>query len=197
MRNGSFNTRSLHVSAVVVLAALLFRAYIPVGFMPTSGAPFQLELCPGVRDIHPRTPSASPRFAASGGSPRLSVRQCARSRTGFRPHGLRSSRTNTLSRSLFRRTQAAGHPAAPVSPTSRTAFSRLDSFRRTKRAWKRCIPRRARRPVRISWGESHANCVRGPSTGPSLHFWLIARPKRSAFTCNSHYADRALRCRCR
>jgi hypothetical protein len=46
MRNRSFNTRSLHVSAIVVLAALLFRAYVPVGFMPASGAPFQLELCP-------------------------------------------------------------------------------------------------------------------------------------------------------
>ena len=34
------------MSAIVVLAALLFRAYVPVGFMPASGAPFQLELCP-------------------------------------------------------------------------------------------------------------------------------------------------------
>ena len=30
----------------LLLVALLFRAYIPVGFMPASGAPFQLELCP-------------------------------------------------------------------------------------------------------------------------------------------------------
>jgi hypothetical protein len=30
----------------LVLVALLVRAYIPVGFMPTSGAPFLLELCP-------------------------------------------------------------------------------------------------------------------------------------------------------
>lgn len=29
----------------VLLIALLFRAYIPVGFMPASGAPFLLELC--------------------------------------------------------------------------------------------------------------------------------------------------------
>ncbi len=46
MRNRSFNTRSLHSTAIVVLAALLFRAYIPVGFMPASGVPFRLELCP-------------------------------------------------------------------------------------------------------------------------------------------------------
>jgi hypothetical protein len=46
MRNRSFNTRSLHVTAIVVLAALLFRAYVPIGFMPASGAPFRLELCP-------------------------------------------------------------------------------------------------------------------------------------------------------
>jgi hypothetical protein len=46
MGNRSFNSRRLRVSAIIVLAALLLRAYIPVGFMPASGAPFQLELCP-------------------------------------------------------------------------------------------------------------------------------------------------------
>src|SRR5579859_1665929 len=34
------------VSAIVFLAALIFRAYIPVGFMPASGTPFLLDLCP-------------------------------------------------------------------------------------------------------------------------------------------------------
>lgn len=34
------------MSAIVLLAALIFRAYIPVGFMPASGTPFLLELCP-------------------------------------------------------------------------------------------------------------------------------------------------------
>lgn len=29
-----------------ILAALLFRAYIPAGFMPASGMPFMLEICP-------------------------------------------------------------------------------------------------------------------------------------------------------
>jgi hypothetical protein len=29
-----------------LLALLLFRAYVPVGFMPASGVPFALELCP-------------------------------------------------------------------------------------------------------------------------------------------------------
>jgi hypothetical protein len=46
MRNRPFNNRNLRMSAIIVLAALLFRAYIPVGFMPAGGAPFQLELCP-------------------------------------------------------------------------------------------------------------------------------------------------------
>jgi hypothetical protein len=32
----------------IVLALLLFRAYVPVGFMPASGTPFLLELCPAV-----------------------------------------------------------------------------------------------------------------------------------------------------
>ena len=44
-------TRLRHVRrpdglAIVLLAALLFRAYIPVGFMPASGSPFLVELCP-------------------------------------------------------------------------------------------------------------------------------------------------------
>jgi hypothetical protein len=31
---------------MLLLALLLFRAYVPVGFMPASGVPFALELCP-------------------------------------------------------------------------------------------------------------------------------------------------------
>jgi hypothetical protein len=34
------------VLAIVILAALAFRAYVPVGFMPASGTPFLVELCP-------------------------------------------------------------------------------------------------------------------------------------------------------
>jgi hypothetical protein len=30
----------------VLLVVLLFRAYIPVGFMPASGTPFLLQICP-------------------------------------------------------------------------------------------------------------------------------------------------------
>jgi hypothetical protein len=37
--------RRLKISSLL-LALLLFRAYIPVGFMPASGTPFLLELCP-------------------------------------------------------------------------------------------------------------------------------------------------------
>jgi hypothetical protein len=46
MRTRTSNTGRLRVSAIVVLAALLFRAYVPVGFMPAGGAPFRVELCP-------------------------------------------------------------------------------------------------------------------------------------------------------
>jgi hypothetical protein len=31
---------------ILLLALLLFRAYIPAGFMPANGVPFALELCP-------------------------------------------------------------------------------------------------------------------------------------------------------
>ncbi len=34
------------MTAGILLAVLLFRAYVPVGFMPASGAPFLLEICP-------------------------------------------------------------------------------------------------------------------------------------------------------
>jgi hypothetical protein len=46
MGNRFFNSRRLRLSAITVLAALLLHAYIPVGFMPASGAPFRLEFCP-------------------------------------------------------------------------------------------------------------------------------------------------------
>jgi hypothetical protein len=40
------HARRPDVLAIVLLAALIFRAYIPVGFMPASGTPFLVELCP-------------------------------------------------------------------------------------------------------------------------------------------------------
>ena len=33
---------------MLLLALLLFRAYVPAGFMPANGVPFALELCPAV-----------------------------------------------------------------------------------------------------------------------------------------------------
>lgn len=30
----------------LLLLTLLFRAYVPVGFMPAPGAPFRVEICP-------------------------------------------------------------------------------------------------------------------------------------------------------
>ncbi|HEY6618830.1 MAG TPA: hypothetical protein VIY68_04730 [Steroidobacteraceae bacterium] len=31
---------------ILLLALLLFRAYVPIGFMPADGVPFALQLCP-------------------------------------------------------------------------------------------------------------------------------------------------------
>src|ERR1700682_1042929 len=45
MRRTSINRRGRWAS-ILLLAVLLFRAYVPAGFMPASGAPFALELCP-------------------------------------------------------------------------------------------------------------------------------------------------------
>jgi hypothetical protein len=46
MRRHIFSRGRRDSLAGVVLAMLLFRAYIPVGFMPASGTPFLLQLCP-------------------------------------------------------------------------------------------------------------------------------------------------------
>ena len=45
-RNSAIQHRRLHVATCFLLGMLLLRAYVPVGFMPASGAPFLLQLCP-------------------------------------------------------------------------------------------------------------------------------------------------------
>ena len=37
--------------SILMLVMLLFRAYVPVGFMPASGTPFRVELCPASSPI--------------------------------------------------------------------------------------------------------------------------------------------------
>jgi hypothetical protein len=46
MHTGLCDAKRPNALAIVLLATLLFRAYIPVGFMPAAGTPFLLELCP-------------------------------------------------------------------------------------------------------------------------------------------------------
>jgi hypothetical protein len=46
MARCALNRRSRHTAGLWLLALLIFRAYVPVGFMPASGIPFALELCP-------------------------------------------------------------------------------------------------------------------------------------------------------
>ena len=38
-------------AGILVLALLLFRAYVPAGFMPADGVPFALELCPAAAEM--------------------------------------------------------------------------------------------------------------------------------------------------
>jgi len=40
------NRRRGSWAGIWLLALLLFRAYVPAGFMPAGGVPFALELCP-------------------------------------------------------------------------------------------------------------------------------------------------------
>ncbi len=151
----------------------------------------------GVRRARACASLAPARFAASCGSPELSLRQRTRSRTGIRPLGLRSSRTNTLPRGFLRRTPAVGDCNVMVSPASRTPLSRLVSYRPAKRAWKRCIPRRARRSVWILWGACHVNCLHGPSRGPNALAGVMPCGERNARPYNSRHADGASCRRCR
>jgi hypothetical protein len=51
MRIHFLNRRRQDFQTSILLAMLLFRAYIPAGFMPASGAPFLLELCPAASSM--------------------------------------------------------------------------------------------------------------------------------------------------
>jgi hypothetical protein len=46
MRQRLFDDSRHDLMTRFLLVILLFRAYVPVGFMPASGTPFLLELCP-------------------------------------------------------------------------------------------------------------------------------------------------------
>src|ERR1700761_5134983 len=46
------NRRRRHLLTSFLLAMLLFRAYVPVGFMRASGPPFLVEICPADTALH-------------------------------------------------------------------------------------------------------------------------------------------------
>jgi hypothetical protein len=46
IHSGMVRTRMRRPLLSLLLLALVFRAYIPVGFMPASGTPFLLKICP-------------------------------------------------------------------------------------------------------------------------------------------------------
>ena len=46
----SSHHRGRHLATGLLLAVTLFRAYVPAGFMPASGTPFLLEICPSGLD---------------------------------------------------------------------------------------------------------------------------------------------------
>jgi hypothetical protein len=53
MRKPLINRRRQDLMTGVVLVMLLFRAYVPAGFMPAPGTPFLLELCPAAAAMPP------------------------------------------------------------------------------------------------------------------------------------------------
>jgi hypothetical protein len=58
MKSASLNRSRYDILTGILLAMLMLRAYVPVGFMPAAGTPFLLELCP----------SAAPMPAYLGGA---------------------------------------------------------------------------------------------------------------------------------
>jgi hypothetical protein len=59
MRKPLSNRKRHDLFNSVLLAMLLFRAYVPVGFMPASGTPFLLELCPAAAPMPMSMPMAA------------------------------------------------------------------------------------------------------------------------------------------
>jgi hypothetical protein len=51
MKPAAFNRRRYDILTGILLAMLVLRAYMPVGFMPASGTPFLLELCPSASPV--------------------------------------------------------------------------------------------------------------------------------------------------
>jgi hypothetical protein len=56
MRQRLFENSQRALTTRLLLVILLFRAYVPVGFMPASGAPFLLEICPAA--VNAQMPAA-------------------------------------------------------------------------------------------------------------------------------------------
>jgi hypothetical protein len=54
------STRRRHRLSILLLALLLFRSYIPIGFMPAGGQPFRVELCPAAASLPMAMPMAMP-----------------------------------------------------------------------------------------------------------------------------------------
>jgi hypothetical protein len=51
MKPAALNRRRYDILTGILLAMLMLRAYVPVGFMPASGTPFVLELCPSASPV--------------------------------------------------------------------------------------------------------------------------------------------------
>jgi hypothetical protein len=51
MHRRIISRRSRDLITSLLLVALVFRAYVPLGFMPAAGAPFMLELCPAAAPV--------------------------------------------------------------------------------------------------------------------------------------------------
>jgi len=69
MRGPAVIRRRRRTASLWLLGLLLFRAYVPAGFMPAGGIPFALELCPvglaGMPAAHVHQHAGSPEHTGS------------------------------------------------------------------------------------------------------------------------------------
>ena len=117
------------VLAIVLLAALFFRAYIPVGFMPASGTPFLVELCPAYGGApahhghhHHSQGQADFQDCPFGSTPAPGP---VSHLVAFEPAGRITSFVEIPAEPA-----RPAYSAAPRSPAARTPFSRLIPIRR-------------------------------------------------------------------
>ena len=110
----------------LLLALLLLRAYIPIGFMPASGSPFLLEFCPAAASIADAGTPSSHRYPST--LRELPLRQRPRRRPHIATPGLRRAGARLPGNCRFplHRSSAPLGCRSPIDPAVRPLSSELN-----------------------------------------------------------------------